>query len=112
MDTKASTELYLLKKCPPIFTSSGKQGFKGSYPPTGEQILLQFHGYHKYLQQVTSRQSSTNDAMKLVIKDIIDWWNYTGIELKSFMGISYMVSKIREEFQLRKRFRQRITGRR
>ena len=107
METKGNTELPILEKCPPIFTSAENRGFTGAYPPTGEQILLQYQGYHKYLQDITKRQSSSKDALNLVIKDIEDWWKKTGIPLKTRQGITVMVQHIIENFKLRKRLRQR-----
>ena len=107
MDTKRNTQLPILEKCPPIFTSTENRGFIGAYPPTGEQILLQYHGYHKYLQEITKRQSSSKDALNLVIKDIEDWWKKTGIPLKTRQRIEVMVEDIIEKFRLRKRLIQR-----
>ena len=105
MDTKGNTELPILEKCPPIFTSAENRGFTGAYPPTDEQILLQYQGYHKYLQDITKRQSSFKDALNLVIKDIEDWWKKTGIPLKTRQRIAVMVQDIIEHFKQRKKLR-------
>ena len=101
MDTKGNTKLFLLEKSPAIFTSAKEQEFKGSYPPTGEQILLQYTGYHKYLQEVTKRQSCVNEAINLVRKDVEGWWDNTGILLKSHQGIKKMVSNLIKDFKCR-----------
>ena len=90
METKSSTSLAILDKCPTIITSSKNVGFSGAFPPSREQVLLNYHGYHKYLQDTTKRQSSGKDAVKLVIKDIKDWWNNLGISLK----IDFMLEKL------------------
>ncbi|KAG0722926.1 hypothetical protein GWK47_043571 [Chionoecetes opilio] len=74
MNTKTKTLLWLFDKCPPIFSVPGNHGFTGPYPPTGEQVLLQYHGYHKQLQQASHLQSSALDAARLVTKDLQDWW--------------------------------------
>ena len=103
MDTKSNTQLPILEKCPPIFTSTENRGFIGAYPPTGEQILLQYHGYHKYLQEITKKQYPSKDALNLVIKDIEDWWKKTGIPLKTRQRIEVMVEDIIEKFRLRKK---------
>ena len=102
MDTKSSTTLPILEKCPPIFTSEDNAGFSGAYPPTGEQVLLHYQGYHKYLQNNTKRQSSGKDVINLVIKDTIDWWKKSGIALKEYPSVEKMVKKLLKEFKLRK----------
>ena len=47
----------ILLKRPPVFTSDGNQGFRGKVPPTGEDVILQYIGYHTYLQRISNRQS-------------------------------------------------------
>ena len=74
MNTRKSTKLSLFEKEPPIFTSKESQGFQGSFPPTVEDIILQFYGYHTYLQESSKRKSSISDAVKLVVEDLIVWW--------------------------------------
>ena len=106
MDTKSSTTLPILEKCHPFFSSEDNAGFSGAYPPTGEQVLLHYQGYHKYLQNITKRQSKGKDAINLVIKDIIDWWKKTGIELKDYSSVVKMVKKLLKEFKLRKKNQQ------
>ena len=83
MNTRKSTKLSLFEKEPPIFTSKESQGFQGSFPPTVEDIILQFYGYHSYLQESSKRKSSIADAVKLVVVDLIAWWKRTGIPLVS-----------------------------
>ena len=94
--------LPFLDKYPPTVTSSENIGFTGAYPPTSEKMLLQYHGYHRYLQNTTNRQSSAKEAINLVVKDIVDWWKKSGIPLKSVQGIYGMVQKVLYEFNLRK----------
>ena len=103
MDTKSSTTLAILEKCPPIFTSPENAGFSLAYPPTSEQVLLHYHGYHKYLQNTTKRQSSVKDAISLVIKDTVEWWNNSGIKLKEYASVETMVQNLLKEFKLRKK---------
>ena len=107
METKASSILPLLDISPPAVTSSENIGFTGAYPPTSEKILLQYHGYHRYLQNTTNRQSSSKDAISLVIKDTVDWWEKSGIPLKSHQGIAYMVQNVLGQFNTRKKNRKR-----
>ena len=83
MDTKAKTNLWLLDQSPPLITSSDRLKFAGAYPPTCGQVFLQFHGYHRYLQSTSKLQSSTKDAIKLVVQDVKDWWANTGIPTKT-----------------------------
>ena len=109
MNTKAKTVLWLFDKCPPIFSLPGNQGFIGAYPPTGEQVLLQYHGYHRYLQETSQLQSGTKDAVKFVVKDLQDWWGDTGITLKSWQAIEKMMIMDIEEFKLRKSKKSRTT---
>ncbi|KAG0714880.1 hypothetical protein GWK47_013250 [Chionoecetes opilio] len=109
MNTKTKTLLWLFDKCPPIFSVPGNHGFTGPYPPTGEQVLLQYHGYHKQLQQASHLQSSALDAARLVTKDLQDWWVNTGITLKSWQAIEQMILTDIEEYKLRKSKRNRTT---
>ena len=51
METKSLTKLPFLLKSPPVFTTDGNQGFIGAFPPTGEDVILQYYGYHNYLQR-------------------------------------------------------------
>ena len=73
MNTKANTILWLFDKCPPLFNAQGNHGFTCSFPPTGEQVLLQFYGYHRYLQDISKLKSSVSDAVQLVITDLQEW---------------------------------------
>ena len=100
MDTKSSTTLAILEKCPPIFTSPENAGFSLAYPPTSEQVLLHYHGYHKYLQNTTKRQSSGKDAIDLVIKNTVDCWKKSGMELKEYASVENMVQNLLKEFKL------------
>ena len=45
MDTKSKTVLWLLGKSPPIIIAPGNQGFTGIFPPTCEQVLLQYNSW-------------------------------------------------------------------
>ena len=110
MDTKRNTILPVLEKCPPIFTSAENVGFTGAYPPTGEQILLHFQGYHRYLQDVNNRQSTVKDAIKLVIKDTVDWWEKSGIPLKTYQALEKMIQNLLNEFNLRKKHVKRCSA--
>ena len=103
METKSSTSLPILDKCPTIITSSKNIGFSGAFPPSSEQVLLNYYGYHKYLQETTNRQSSGKDAFKLVIKDIKDWWNNSGIPLKCDAMLDKMFQTLLKEFKARKK---------
>uniref|UniRef100_UPI00358FA754 uncharacterized protein n=1 Tax=Myxine glutinosa TaxID=7769 RepID=UPI00358FA754 len=109
MDTKAKTVLWLFEKCPPILNLPGNQGFTGPYPPTGELVVLQYHGYHRHLQETSHLQSSKKDAVKLVVKDLQDWWGNTGFTLKSWQAIEKMIFRDIEEFKLRKSKKSRTT---
>ena len=44
--TKEKTKLWLIGKSPPLdsLTDPERPGFCGKYPPTGENIILQFLG--------------------------------------------------------------------
>ena len=46
MDTK----LKLPNQNAPLITCIDKHNFVGTYPPTQEQLVFQFFGYHKYQQ--------------------------------------------------------------
>ena len=83
MNTRKSTTLSLIEKDPPIIRSKGSQGFQGSFPPTTENILLQYYGYHNYLQESTEWQASIVDDVKLVVIDVQAWWKRTGIDILS-----------------------------
>ena len=87
METKSNTKLTLIGKSPPIFTTEGSQEFTGSFPPTGEQILLQLYAYHKYLQEATGTRSSFKDASRFIIKDIEIWWEPTGITIMTWQHL-------------------------
>lgn len=99
MNTKSTTQLYLLDKCPPIFNESRNYGFTGPFPPTREQILLQYYGYHRYLQESTKLQSKKLDAISLVVHDTEDWWEKPGIALKSRSVIKKQVVNIINEYK-------------
>ena len=58
-------------------------------------------------KRLQKRQSSSKDALNLVIKDIEDWWKKTGIPLKTRQRVAVMVQDIIEHFKLRKRLRKR-----
>ena len=109
MEKKSDTKLFLVEKSPPIFTSCGKQGFTGSFPLTEEDILLQFFGYHRYLQKNSKLQSSSQDAIRLVIQDVNDWWSNSGIPLKSWQAIEQFILKIIEDFKNKLKNKNRNT---
>ena len=111
MDTKGTTTLPILEKCPPIFTSTENAGFTGAYPLMGEQVLLHYQGYHKCLQNITKRQSSVKDAINLVIKDTVDWWEKSGIPLKAYSSLEEMVQNLLKEFNLRKKHQKMFSSR-
>ena len=102
METKSGTKIAIIEKTPPIFTTEGNQGFRGAFPPTNEDVILQYFGYHNYLQGTTNRQSSVQDAVKLVVSDITHFWDKTGIKLKNVINIRGMVFKLVNYFGLRK----------
>lgn len=110
MDTKNKTMLDLFNKCPPIITQSGNLGFAGAYPPTWEQVLLQYHGYHRYMQKASKLQSCKKDAVKLVVKDLQEWWGKTGITVKSWQATEKMILRDLEEYNVRKKKQSRTTN--
>ena len=109
MDTKAKTNLWLLDQSPPLITSSDRLKFAGAYPPTCGQVFLQFHGYHRYLQSTSKLQSSTKDAIKLVVQNVKDWWANTGIPTKTNQAMEKMVLHHVDEYKRRKSHRNRKT---
>ena len=109
MDTKTKTNLWLLDQSPPLITSSDRLKFAGAYPPTCGQVFLQFHGYHRYLQSTSKLQSSTKDAIKLVVQDVKDWWANTGIPTKTNQAMEKMVLHHVDEYKRRKSHRNRKT---
>ena len=98
MNTKSSTKIYLIKKCPPLFTTAGPQGFFRAFPPTREDIILQYHGYHNYFQEVKKGIASINDETNLVIEDVINWWLKTGIPLMVKAGLKKHIVKLINQF--------------
>ena len=92
--SRASTKLWLINKSPPldIITGADRSGFNSKYPPTGEQVLLQFYGYHRKKQEASGGTSSKAESVVLVVQDIEHWWSRTGIQLKATSTINYMVN--------------------
>ena len=101
--------MWLFEKCPPICNAPKIHRFTGPYPPTGEQVILQIHGYHKYLQESSKYQTSTKDAFKYVVTYLQDWWVKTGIATKSWQAIEKMIIQDLDEYKLRKKYRGKIT---
>ena len=54
---------------------AGRDGFNLIYPPTKEQVLLQYYSYHRSKQYETGGTSSRREAMLLVVEDIQKWWS-------------------------------------
>ena len=109
METKSLTKLPFLLKSPPVFTTDGNQGFIGAFPPTGEDVILQYYGYHNYLQRATNRQSKNLDAILLVLGDIKSWWARTGITLLSHTCTKEKIIKVVNEYKYRKRYQEKFT---
>ena len=109
METKSLTKLPFLLKSPPVFTTDGNQGFIGAFPPTGEDVILQYYGYHNYLQRATNRQSKNLDAILLVLGDIKSWWARTGITLLSHTCTKEKIIKVVTEYKYRKRYQDKFT---
>ena len=105
METKSKAKkLDLIDQPIPIFLTGERQMFKGAFPPTRKDVLLQFYGYHDYKQRLSNRQSKKFDAVKLVCKDIEDWWRKSGIRLKTSSNIEIMISKLIRDYKLRNRY--------
>ena len=98
MDTKSASKIYLIEKCPPLFTTAGPHGFFSRFPPTGEDIILQYHGYHNYFQEVKKGIVSIKDATNLVVEDVINWWLKTGIPLMVKAGLKNNSVKLINQF--------------
>lgn len=109
MNTKSQTILWLFNKSPPLFNEPGNQCFTGPYPPTGQQILFQYYGYHNYLQETSKLRSSCKEAIRFVVGDLQNWWMKTGIPLKAWQSIAKMISNNVDEFIVRKKKRGRTT---
>ena len=110
METKSKvTKLPFLLKTPPVFTTNGEQGFKGAFPPTGEDVILQYYGYHNYLQRATNRQSKNLDAIMLVLGDIKSWWARTGITILTHTCTKEKIIKVINEYKQRKRYQKKFT---
>ena len=91
MGTKSRRNLWLLDKAPPVYDHDGPRGFHCARPPTGEEVLLQLHGYHRLNQFKTSRQSGWAQALAFVTEDLINWWERSGIEIKCKSAIKNMI---------------------
>ena len=109
MNTRKSTKLSLFEKEPPIFTSKESQGFQGSFPPTVEDIILQFYGYHTYLQESSKHKWSISDAVKLVVEDLIVWWKRTDIRLVSPQQLQAKMIGLLNYYKLRVRYMSKTT---
>ena len=109
MNTRKSTTLSLTGKVPPIFTSKGSQGFLGSFPPTIENIILHYHGYHNYYQESTGRQSSIVDAVKLVVIDVQVWWEKSAIDIVSRQRLQGKILGIINHYKQRARYTGKTT---
>ena len=48
---------------------SDRDGFVQRYPPTGEQVMLKYYGYHNAKREVSGGISSKGDAIKMVVED-------------------------------------------
>ena len=66
----------------------------GKYPPSREQVLTQFYGYHKKMQAATNGTSSKKISVSLVAEDIERWWDNTGIKIKANCTINESVNKL------------------
>ena len=109
MNTKSKSKLWLLDQSTPLVTSSDLINFAGAYPPSRRQVLLQFYGYHKYLQTSSNLQSFTMKAIKSVVKDLRKWWARTGKPTKSNQAIEKMIKSDVNIYKLRKKNRNRKT---
>ena len=74
------------------------KGYESIYPPSCEQALLYYYGYHKVLQAASGGNSSSREAAILVAEDVRCWWRKTGIKTKTLLGILYMITKLVEEY--------------
>ena len=110
MERKSKSKIGLIDKSPPIFTTGGCHGFLGVFPPTQKDVILQYFGYHNYLLRVTNRQSAPHEAVKLVVKDIISWWEKTGIDLKHLRVIQWQVKMLKDFYQLRRKAMNKVTA--
>ena len=75
-----------------------RKGYEGIYPPSCEQALLYYYGYHKVLQAATGKISSSREAAILVAEDVQCWWRKTGIKTKTLLGILYMIKKLVKDY--------------
>ena len=92
METKSKAKkLELIAQPIPVFLTGERQKFKGAFPPTGKDVLIQFYGYHEYYQSLSNRQSKKFDAAKFVCEDLEDWWRNSGIRLKNSRHIIKMI---------------------
>ena len=103
MSTRSKNELRLFDKCAPIFDSAENHDFAGAYPPTLMQAILQYHGYHQFLQKNSGLQSSTAGAVNLVVQNVQKWWLKTGISTKTDPAICKMIDKKVSEYKLLKK---------
>ena len=97
MDTKSTTVLWLPEQSPPLIT------------PSSKQVLLQLYGYHKHFQSKTTLQSFAMEFLKLVVKDIKNWWVKIRIPTKTNQAIEKMILHDVDEYKLRKKNRNRKT---
>ena len=75
-----------------------RKGYEGIYPPSCEQALLYYYGYHKVLQAATGKISSSREAAILVAEDVQCWWRKTGIKTKTLLGILDMITKLVKDY--------------
>ena len=101
MNVKSTTILWLLERTPPQITCVDEHKFVCAYPLTCEQVLLQFHGYHKHFHTKTKMQSSIMKSIQLVVQNIKD------IPTKTNQAIEKMILHDVDEHKLRKKNRSR-----
>ena len=77
---------------------SDRVRFVKNFPPTEEDALLQYQGYHHLNLRNSPGISSKRDALLLTVDDIKYWWKKTGIQLKGDESIIYMVQSVVDRY--------------
>ena len=77
------------------------------YPPSREQVLIQYYGYIKKIQATTTGTSSRKQAIILVVEDIKRWWDRTGIKTKSNCTIIESVNTLLDSYRLLQKSKNR-----
>ena len=109
METKSSTILWPLNVSPPRIQSEVNIGILGAYPPTLQDVYLNFFGYRTYLMNI-DKKTAEKKAARLVSYDLIGWWSGKRYPTKSWQAIEKMVLKDVNFYRQRKRYREKHTN--